>query len=265
LVLHVLKRRNLFNGLKARVELMVYVGSNFAMLRRPVVAEEFFRQVLFTGTSAAAGMVSRGALIGTLLIAYAIDVLGADVTLAVKILLFVVMREVGPLLAAILVIQRSGTAIATNLALMHISGEISSLRQMRIDPYGLLVLPRVIGMALSLAVLTFYVQIIAVGGGMVLSALMINVSLGELLENFFRFASVRDIAYSVLKSMIFGSAIALISCYHGLHPIDDSINAVPKAAVSAVMESMMAVMILNAIFAYLAFGLLFFGLVRAQV
>ena len=68
----------------------------------------------------------------------------------------------------------------------------------------------------------------------------------------------------MLKSLLFGSAIALISCYHGLNPSDNSINAVPKAAVNAVMESTLAVMTLNAVFAYLAFGLLFFGLIRAQ-
>ncbi|NBT55263.1 MAG: ABC transporter permease [Betaproteobacteria bacterium] len=260
----IFKQLQLFSGIRARVGMLGHVLSRLTVLRRPPVTEEFYRQILFTGTSAAGSMVIRGAFIGTLLIAYVINVLEADVTLAVKILLMVVMREFGPLLAAILVIQRSGTAIATNLSLMHISGEIDCLRQLRIDPYDLLVVPRVVGMALSLAVLTFYVQVIAVGGGIFLSALMIDVSVEELADNFFRFVSIRDITYSVLKSLLFGSAIALISCYHGLNPSDNSINAVPKAAVNAVMESTLAVMTLNAVFAYLAFGLLFFGLIRAQ-
>ena len=64
----------------------------------------------------------RGAFIGTLIIAYVIEVLNADAGLAVKMLLWVVLREVGPLIAAVLVIQRSGTAVATELALREISG-----------------------------------------------------------------------------------------------------------------------------------------------
>lgn len=247
------------------MQITAHVLSRLSVLRRPPVFEEFLRQVFFTGSSAAGGMVMRGAFIGTLIIAYVIEVLEADAALAVKILLLVVLREMGPLLAAVLVIQRSGTAIATNLALMQISGEITSLRQMRIDPYDLLVVPRVIGMALSLAVLTFYVQVIAVGGGMLLSVLVIDASYEELASNFFLLANSRDILYSVIKSLLFGTAIAVISCYHGLTAPGTSINAVPKAAISAVMESTLLVMLLNAVFAYLAFGLLFFGLIKAEI
>lgn len=247
------------------MRIATHVLTRLWVLRRPPVKEELTRQIFFTGASAVGGMVMRGAFIGTLIIAYVIDVLEADAALAVKILLLVVLREMGPLLAAVLVIQRSGTAIATELALMQISGEITSMRQMRIDPYDLLVVPRVVGMALSLAVLTFYVQVIAVGGGMLLSAALINASYEELASNFFLLANSRDIFYSVIKSLLFGTAIAVISCYHGLHPPGNSINAVPKAAISAVMESTLLVMLLNAVFAYLAFGLLFFGLIKAQV
>lgn len=245
--------------------MLAHVLTRLWVLRRPPVAEELTRQIFFTGASAARGLIVRGAFIGTLIIAYVIDVLEADAVLAVKILLLVVLREMGPLLAAVLVIQRSGTAIATELALMQISGEITSLRQMRVDPYDLLVVPRVAGMALSLAVLTFYVQVIAVGGGMLLSTLVIDASFAGLADSFFLLASPMDIIYSVIKSLLFGTAIAVIACYHGLHPSGTSINAVPKAAISAVMESTLVVMLLNAVFAYLTFGVLFFGLIKAQV
>lgn len=255
----------LFRVLEARVQIAFHVLTRLWVLRRPPVKEELMRQIFFTGASAVGGLVIRGAFIGTLIIAYVINVLEADAALAVKILLLVVLREMGPLLAAVLVIQRSGTAVATELALMQISGEITSLRQMRVDPYDLLVVPRVVGMALSLAVLTFYVQVIAVGGGMLLSALVIDASYEELASNFFLLANSRDIIYSVIKSLLFGFAIAVISCYHGLAAPGTSINAVPKAAISAVMESTLLVMLLNAVFAYLVFGLLFFGLIKAQL
>jgi phospholipid/cholesterol/gamma-HCH transport system permease protein len=183
----------------------------------------------------------------------------------VKMLLWVVLREIGPLIAAVLVIQRSGTAVATELALMKVSGEVASLQHMRIDPYDHLVVPRVIGIAVSLAALTLYVQFIAVGGGMVLSALMINASLSEMATTFFLLASPLDLAYSIVKSLLFGGAIAVISCYYGLHPPGRSINAVPKAAISAVTQSTIAVMLLNVIFAYLVYGVALFGLFTAQV
>jgi phospholipid/cholesterol/gamma-HCH transport system permease protein len=247
------------------MRLAAYVLRRLGVLALPPVSEALTRQIYFTGASATTGMVLRGAFIGTLIIAYVIDVLDANAALAVKILIWVVLREIGPLIAAVLVIQRSGTAVATELALMQISGEVASLRRMRIDPRDYLVVPRVVGIALSTAALTFYVQVIAVGGGMLLSALSLDTSLAELSGEFFQLVSPVDFIYSVIKSLMFGAAIALLCCYYGLHPPGTSINAVPKAAINAVTQSTLLVMLLNVIFAYLVFGQAFFGLVTAKL
>src|SRR3954471_4680733 len=182
-----------YRDFEGSMQLAAHVLRRFWVLKFPPVMEELVRQIYFTGASATATIVVRGAFIGTLIIAYVIEVLEADAALAVKMLLWVVLREIGPLIAAVLVIQRSATAVATELALMKISGEIASLRHMRIDPYDHLVVPRVIGIALSNAALTLYVQLIAVGGGMVLSAMMIDASFDEMASTFFLLASPLDL------------------------------------------------------------------------
>jgi phospholipid/cholesterol/gamma-HCH transport system permease protein len=135
---------------------------------------------------------------------------------------------------------------------------------MRIDPRDYLVVPRVVGMAVSNAALTLYVQLIAVGGGMFLSSVMINVPFDEMLTSFFLLASPLDMVYSLIKSLLFGAAIAVIACYHGLHPGGASINAVPQATIRAVTEALLMVMLLNVVFAYLVYGVALFGLVTAQ-
>jgi len=254
----------LFRELEGSAYLALHAVRRLGVLRLPPVAEELMRQIYFTGASATGGIVLRGAFIGTLIIAYVIEVLNADAGLAVKMLLWVVLREVGPLIAAVLVIQRSGTAVATDLALREISGEVASLRRLGIDPYDYLVVPRVVGMALSNAALTLYVQLIAVGGGMVLSSLIIQVPLDEMLGVFFLLASPLDLIYSLIKSVLFGAVIAVIACYHGLRPRGHSINAVPQAAIRAVTEALLAVMLLNVVFAYLVYGVALFGLVTAE-
>jgi phospholipid/cholesterol/gamma-HCH transport system permease protein len=250
--------------LEGSAYLLMHAIRRIGVLRLPPVAEELVRQIYFTGASATGGIVLRAAFIGTLIIAYVIEVLNADASLAVRLLLLVVLREVGPLIAAVLVIQRSGTAVATDLALREISGEIASLRRMRIEPYDYLVVPRVVGMAVSSAALTLYVQLIAVGGGMVLASLVINVPFDELLSHFFLLASPLDLVYSLIKSLLFGAAIAVVACYHGLNPRGRSINAVPQAAIRAVTEALLLVMLLNVVFAYLVYGVAFFGLVTAE-
>jgi phospholipid/cholesterol/gamma-HCH transport system permease protein len=252
-----------YRELEGTAYLLMHAIRRLGVLRLPPVMEELIRQIYFTGAAATGGIVLRGAFIGTLIIAYVIEVLNADAELAVKMLLWVVLREIGPLIAAVLVIQRSGTAVATELALREISGEIASLRRLRIDPYDYLVVPRVVGIALSNAALTLYVQLIAVGGGMLLSSLIINVPFDEMLTNFFLLASPLDLVYSLIKSVLFGAAIAVVSCYHGLNPGGHSINAVPRATIRAVTESLLLVMLLNVVFAYVAYGVALFGLVRA--
>jgi phospholipid/cholesterol/gamma-HCH transport system permease protein len=250
--------------LEGTAHLLLHAIRRLGVLRLPPVAEELVRQIYFSGASATAGIVVRGAFIGTLIIAYVIEVLNADAALAVKLLLWVVLREVGPLIAAVLLIQRSGTAIATELALREISGETASLRRMRIDPYDYLVVPRVAGMALANAALTLYVQVIAVGGGIVLASLIIHVPLDEMLTHLLLLASPLDLVYSLIKSVLFGAAIAVVACYHGLNPGGRSINAVPRAAIRAVTEALLLVMLLNVVFAYLVYGVALFGLVTAQ-
>jgi phospholipid/cholesterol/gamma-HCH transport system permease protein len=253
-----------YRELEGSMRLAAHVLRRVWVLKLPPVAEELARQIYFTGASATTTIVVRGAIIGTLIIAYVIEVLNADAALAVKMLLWVVLREVGPLIAAVLVIQRSGTAVATELALMKISGELASLRQMRIDPQDYLVVPRVVGIAIANTALTVYVQFIAVGGGMVLSALIVNASLGEMAASFFLLASPLDLVYSMVKSLLFGAAIGVIASYYGLNPPGSSINAVPKAAISAVTQATLAVMLLNVVFAYLVYGSALFGLFTAD-
>ena len=118
-----------YRELEGSAQLLAHAIRRIGVLRVPPVAEELTRQIYFTGAAATGGIVLRGAFIGTLIIAYVIEVLIAVAALAVKMLLWVVLREVGPLIAAVLVIQRSGTAVATELALREISGEVASLRR----------------------------------------------------------------------------------------------------------------------------------------
>lgn len=247
------------------VRLFFHVATRAGALRRHAMFESFLRQVYFTGVTAATGVVLRASAVGALIIAFTINVLDADAELAVKILLWVVLREIGPLAAALVVILRSGTAVAAELAMMRISGQTEALRYMGIDPYDYLVVPRVIGVMLATAALTLYIQFLAVLGGMLLSPFMINASFDDLSNRFFELVTPVDLYYSVIKSLLFGFAIMNVCCYHGLNPQDLTHNAVPKAVTRAVTQSAMVVLVINAVFAYLVFGVLFYGLVTAKV
>src|SRR4051812_25232606 len=156
------------------VKLSLNVAARLPRLRRPPVLESFLRQIYFTGVMAATGVVLRASALGVLIIAIMMDVLDADAELAVKILLWAVFREIGPLAAAMVIVLRSGSAIAAEMGVMRVSGETETLRHLDINLYDYLVLPRVIGVTLATAALTFYIQFLAVLGGLFFAPLVID-------------------------------------------------------------------------------------------
>jgi len=247
------------------IKLSLNVAGRLGQLRKPPIMESFLRQVYFTGVTAATGVVLRASGLGALIIAVTLDVLDADVDLAVKILLWVVFREIGPLAAAVVVILRTGTAISAEIAMMRVSGQTRALRYLAINLYDYLVVPRVAAVMLATMALTFYIQALAVLGALVLSPFIIDASFMELASRFFALFAPVDLYYSTIKSLLFGFAIAACCCWHGLNPPELSQNAVPKVITRAVTQSAMLVLTINAVFAYIVFGILFFGLVTAKV
>jgi len=247
------------------ISLSLNVAARLPSLRKAPILESLLRQVYFTGVTASTGVLMRATMLGVLIIAVMMDMLDADVDLAVKILLLLVFREIGPLAAAMVVILRTGTAISAEMAVMRVSGQTRALNYLGIDLYEYLVLPRVVGVMLATAALTLYIQFLAVFGGLVLSPFIIEASFMELAGRLFDLFTPVDFFYSIIKSLLFGFAIAGACCWHGLNPPDLTQNAVPKVVTRAVTQSAMLVVVMNAVFAYLVFGILFFGLVKANL
>src|SRR3954462_15735775 len=156
------------------IQLSLNVAARLPRPRRAPILDQFLRQIYFTGVTAAGGVIPRACGLGVIIIAVMINMLDADVDLAVKILLLLVFREIGPLAAAVVVILRTGTAISAEMAVMRISGQTRALNYLGIDLYEYLVLPRVAGVMLATVALTLYIQFLAVFGGLVLSPFIIE-------------------------------------------------------------------------------------------
>ena len=251
-----------YRELEGAAHLTLHAFKRVGTLRVPPVMEEFMRQVYFTGASATGGIVLRGAFIGTLIIAYVIDVLNADAALAVKMLLWVVLREVGPLIAAVLVIQRSGTAVATELALREISARSPAC-----------------GACASTCTTTWWCRACtrwrcptprsrstcssSRSAAAWCSPPTCRRAARRDAHQFLPAGEPARPGVFVTKSLLFGGAIVVVACYHGLHPGSHSINAVPRAAICAVVEGLLLVMLPNVVFA-MVYGTAFFGLINAE-
>ena len=167
-------------------EISLIVGRSFLELPgffrsgfRPV-GRVLLKQVLFTGVQAWAVIVVLFFLIGALVISQIIGFAGAEgAPLTGKVLVWVVVRELGPLFTAVIVIARSGAAIAAELASMKIDGELGVLEAMGIPVARYLVMPRVLGVAAAVAVLALYAEVVAIAGGFLVGSMAWGISFGQ--------------------------------------------------------------------------------------
>lgn len=212
----------------------------------PMVLRELSRAGLrllpmFLFIAAALGLVVIGQSVSWLTRVGAINYLGT-------IMVLVVVRELGPLMTALLVLARIGTANVVELGTARATGEVEALEALGIDPVHYLVVPRVVGLALGVFSLTVYLIIGALMSGY-LWAFLQDVPLrpGEYFRQLAGSLSGLDFALLGLKTLAFGFIIALVTCYHGLaQPL--RLEEVSYATVRAVAQSIIACVLVDALF-----------------
>lgn len=243
--------RELLSGflvLTGYVSLLIYGLSNWHVLRIEPVKKGLFRQIFFSGNEALHIIGFIGLLLGVIVSTQSFSIAGGDSSLVVKVMAWVIVWEVGPLFAAIIIIARSGSAIAVELALMKIDGEILSLERMGVSPLDFLVVPRIIGVAISVVALTAYFQIVAVAGGLAVSAIFQDVFFWDQILRFAELVNPWLLIGGIVKSLAFGLAISTIACFHGISAGTIS-SVVPQAAIKAVIRALLAVFVLDILFA----------------
>jgi phospholipid/cholesterol/gamma-HCH transport system permease protein len=213
---------------------------------RPLVRQEIARGGLrllpmFLFVAIALGLLVIGQTVSVLHRVGAIDYLGT-------IMVSVVVRELGPLLTALLVLARVGTANVVELGTARALGEVEALEAIGIDPVHYLVVPRVAGMALGIFSLTVYLILGALVSGY-LWAFIQDVPLlpGDYFSQMAGSLSYVDFALLALKTCAFGFIIAIVTCYHGLaQPL--RLEEVSRATVRAVAQSVIACVLIDALF-----------------
>ncbi len=222
-----------------------------ALARWPV-RQVLLKQLYFTGTESIGTIGVVGFVVGLIVITQINNLVGRNEVLTIEIMIWTIVRELGPLLSAIVIIGRSSSAFASELSSMQVNGEIKSLRSMAISPISYLVLPRVLAMTLASIALTFYFQVVAISTGWAVTAMRMDIALSSEIINFFEIITFREIAASLLKSAVFGMLVSLVSCYHGMRR-KSAMTEVPQAVSQAVIRSLMAVFVGDGIVTVLVF------------
>ena len=172
---------------------------------------------------------------------------GADAFI-VNILGVALIRELGPVLAAILIAGRSGSSITAQIGVMRVTEELDAMRVMGIAKGYRLVLPRAIAMAIAMPLLTVWTTLAALLGGMLASDLVMGVTPAYFFEALPGAVQISNPWLAVGKSVVFGLFIALIGCHFGLR-VKPNTESLGRGTTASVVISITMVILVDALFA----------------
>ncbi len=159
-------------------------------------------------------------------------------------------REMGPLMAAILLTGRSGSAFAAEIGTMKISDEIDALRVMGIHPLDYLVMPRIFAVMLTLPLLTLFADIAGIVGGMVIAAGSLDLSPLVFIRQLRGAIGVWDVTSGVLKAFVFGILVAGVGCYRGMETSGGALG-VGRSTTASVVSGIFLIVIADSLFVIL--------------
>jgi len=157
------------------------------------------------------------------------------------------LREMGGLLTAILVAGRSGSAFAAEIGVMQLNEEISAMETMGIDPFQVLVLPRMAALLICLPLLTFVADLAGLVGMVVVTSGILDIPFNLVVERFLSLDSLTHFKVGLIKAPFFALMIGIIGTYRGYY-VERSADAVGRNTTSAVVESIFMVIAVDAIF-----------------
>lgn len=164
-----------------------------------------------------------------------------------------ITRELGPVLAGLMVAGRVGAAIAAELGTMRVTEQIDALRTLSTNPFNYLVAPRLIAGTLVLPLLVLVADIIGIFGGFLIAVYQLNFNAGTYITNTIDTLEVLDVVSGLVKAAVFGFIIALMGCYNGYMSARGA-QGVGAATTYAVVSASILILVFNFLITALFFG-----------
>jgi phospholipid/cholesterol/gamma-HCH transport system permease protein len=157
------------------------------------------------------------------------------------------LREFAPLITAIIIAGRSGSAYAAQIGTMEVTEEIDAMRTLGIAPLDLLVLPKIIALVIALPLLTVFADVLGVYGGMIMAHSQLGVGYGEFLDRFVKAISNTAFLIGIGKAPVFAVIIAVVGCFQGFRTKGGA-DSVGRQTTRAVVQSIFLVIVADALF-----------------
>jgi len=176
--------------------------------------------------------------------AYQLQQFSSEIQLAPLVALSLV-RELGPVIGALIVAARSGASITAGIGSMKISEQVDALEAFGVSPVDYLVVPKLISLLICMPILVIYADFLGILGGYVIGSTKFAIPFGLYFRMTFDALATKDIISGLIKSLTFGGVIAFISCYEGFRPF--SSTDVSRSVTQSVVRSFMMIIICDCI------------------
>jgi phospholipid/cholesterol/gamma-HCH transport system permease protein len=205
---------------------------------RKVVFQDVISQIYFTGVQSMPLVFIVALLLGGLLIIQSAEyITSVGEEFFGTLVNVIIIRELGSLLTAIIVLLRSGAAVATEMGYMAVLKETKGIEMMGINPVHYLAVPRVIGMSISMICLFVCFSIISIIGGMLLTWMITNLEISNLIKELSQSIGAVDLFVGMTKSLFFGMFVSLVSLYHGFNAAG-ALTSIPPRVSRAMVEGL---------------------------
>ena len=174
---------------------------------------------------------------------------GAEIY-TVNLLGIAILRELGVLLAAIVIAGRSGSAFTAQIGTMQVNQEVDAMRVLGLDPSHVLVLPRVMGLVMTLPLLVFFTDAMGLLGGCIMSWASLGISIPRFLDQLRGAITQWTLWVGVIKAPFFAGIISMVGCYEGFN-VSGSADSVGRLTTQSVVESIFLVIVADAGFSIL--------------
>lgn len=182
-----------------------------------------------------------------------LKIYGANIFI-VELISLTMLRELAPLITAIIVAGRTGSAYTAQIGTMQITEEVDALRTIGIAPMDLLVLPKLLALVIALPLLTVFADALSLFGGMVMAQALLDVSFTDFLERVPRVVTLTSFLLGVGKAPVFAAIIALVGCYQGFH-VRGGADSVGRQTTVSVVQSIFLVIAADALFSVVLGGI----------
>ena len=158
-----------------------------------------------------------------------------------------IVRELGPMITAIVIAGRSGSAYTAEIGAMKITEEIAAMRTMGFDPYNFLVLPRIFALMIALPLLIFFSDLMGIFGGMVASDMQLGITFTQFTDRLYEVLEVKHYVLGMIKGPVFAFVIAAIGCFRGFQ-VSDNTESLGLHTTASVVNSIFLVIAFDALF-----------------